>query len=141
MPSNSSKSSNLPRITVSLDPFDDTVINMMATKTGKSKSEILRTIITQWIESNPDTLKSKYMIDFDDVRREMQIKNQERNIEDDLNELIRFFKRVKSIDIDRLAEKLTMSTKTLLDILDKYGDDLEKRGLNLIIEGNLVIKS
>jgi len=135
-----SKPSNLPRITVSLDPFDDAIINKMAEEMSKSKSEILRNIINEWIISKPDTLKLKYGIIFEDVRREIQIKNEERNIEDDVKNLISFFKRVNSIEIDRLAEKLTMSSKTLLDLLEDHGDNLEKRGLNLQIDVNIIKK-
>ncbi|MHA1473333.1 MAG: hypothetical protein ACTSQW_09580, partial [Promethearchaeota archaeon] len=68
------------------------------------------------------------------------LRNKERKIEDDLDQIINFFKRVKSIDIDRLAEKLVMSSKTLMDIIDHYGDDLEQKGLKLGIEGNLIVK-
>jgi len=140
MSSEENKSSNLPRITVSLDHFDETVINLMAEKMGKSKSEILRNILNEWIISNPDILNSKYGIISVDVRREIQLRNKERKIEDDLDQIINFFKRVKSIDIDRLAEKLVMSSKTLMDIIDHYGDDLEQKGLNFGIEGNLIVK-
>ena len=134
------KSSNLPRITVSLDHFDETVIKLMAEKMGKSKSEILRNIINDWIITNPDTLNSKYGIESVDVRREIQLRNKERKIDDDLEQIMNFFKRVKSIDIDRLSEKLVMSSKTLMDILDEYGDVLEQKGLKLGIEGNLIVK-
>ena len=140
MSSEENKSSTLPRITVSLDHFDETVINLMAEKMGKSKSEILRNIINEWIITNPDMLNSKYGIISVDVRREIQLRNKERKIDDDLDQIINFFKRVKSIGIDRLAEKLVMSSKTLMDILDEYGDDIEQKGLKLGIEGNLIIK-
>ncbi len=140
MPSEVNKSSNLPRITVSLDHFDETVIKLMAEKMGKSKSEILRNIINDWIITNPDTLNSKYGIESVDVRREIQLRNNEREIQDDLEQIISFFKRIKSIDMDRLAEKLVMSSKTLMDILDEYGDVLEQKGLKLGIEGNLIVK-
>ena len=140
MSSEESKSSTLPRITVSLDHFDETVINLMAEKMGKSKSEILRNIINEWIIKNPDTLNSKYGIISVDVRREIQLRNNERKIDDDLNQIINFFKRVKSIEIDRLAEKLIMSSKTLMDIIDECGDDLEQKGLKFGIEGNLIVK-
>jgi len=140
MPSEDIKSSNLPRITVSLDHFDETVIKLMAEKMGKSKSEILRNIINDWIINNPDTLNSKYGIESVDVRREIQLRNKEREIEGDLEQIVSFFKRIKSIDMDRLAEKLVMSSKTLMDILDEYGDVLEQKGLKLGIEGNLIVK-
>ena len=140
MSSEENKSSNLPRITVSLDHFDETVIKLMAEKMGKSKSEILRNIINDWIISNPDILNSKYGIESVDVRREIQLRNKERKIEDDLDQIVNFFRRIKSIDMDRLAEKLVMSSKTLMDILDEYGDLLEQKGLKLGIEGNLIVK-
>ena len=140
MSSEENKSSNLPRITVSLDHFDETVIKLMAEKMGKSKSEILRNIINDWIITSPDILNSKYGIVSVDVRREIQLRNKERNIDDDLKQIVSFFRRVKSIDIDRLAEKLIMSSKTLMDILDEYGDNLEQKGLKLGIEGNLIVK-
>ena len=140
MSSEENKPSSLPRITVSLDHFDETVIKLMAEKMGKSKSEILRNIINDWIITNPDTLNSKYGIESVDVRREIQLRNKERKIEGDLEQIVSFFRRVKSIDMDRLAEKLVMSSKTLMDILDEYGDDLEQKGLKLGIEGNLIVK-
>ena len=140
MSSEENKSSNLPRITVSLDHFDETVIKLMAEKMGKSKSEILRNIINDWIISNPDILNSKYGIESVDVRREIQLRNKERKIEDDLDQIVNFFRRIKSIDMDRLAEKLVMSSKTLMDIIDEYGDLLEQKGLKLGIEGNLIVK-
>jgi len=140
MSSEENKSSNLPRITVSVDFFDETVIKLMAEKMGKSKSEILRNILNEWIITNPDILESKYGILSVDVRREIQLRNKERKISDDLKQIINFFNRVKSIDIDRLAEKLVMSSKTLMDIIDQYGDDLEQKGLKLGIEGNLIVK-
>ena len=140
MSSEENKSSNLPRITVSLDHFDETVIKLMAEKMGKSKSEILRNIINDWIIINPDILNSKYGIESVDVRREIQLRNNERKIEDDLEQIVSFFRRVKSIDMDRLAEKLVMSSKTLMDIFDEYGDVLEQKGLKLGIEGNLIVK-
>ena len=94
----------------------------------------------EWIITNPDMLNSKYGIISVDVRREIQLRNKERKIDDDLDQIINFFKRVKSIDIDRLAEKLVMSSKTLMDIFDEYGDNLEQKGLNFGIEGNLIVK-
>ncbi len=140
MPSESTKPTGLPRTTVSLDPFDSEIIQKMADEMSKSKSEILRNIINEWIISNPDTLQAKYGINFKDIKREIQLKNDERTIEDDIIEIVRFFKRTKSIEIDRLAEKLDMSPRTLTDFLDKQGDRIEEKGLNFRFEGNLIIK-
>ena len=67
------KSSNLPRITISLEHYEKTIIKLMAEKMGKSKSEILRNIINDWIITNPDILESKYGIILDDVLRENQL--------------------------------------------------------------------
>ena len=140
MPSKNSKSSNMPRITVSIDPFDDTIINMMAENSPESKSEIIRNIVNRYIRDNPDALELKYGIIAEDVRRQIKLQNKERTVEDELEELIRSFKRIRSIKIDRLAEKLVMSSRTLLKLLDDYGDKLEEKGLNLIIDGDLIVK-
>ena len=73
MSAKENKSLNLPRITISLDHFEKIIIHLMAEKMGKSKSEILRNIINDWIITNPDILESKYGINLDDVMRENQL--------------------------------------------------------------------
>ncbi len=67
------KSSNFPRITISLEYFEKTIIKLMAEKMDRSQSEILRNIIKDWIITNQDILEVKYGIILDDVLRENQI--------------------------------------------------------------------
>lgn len=76
---------NLPRFTISLEHFEKTIINLMAEKMGKSKSEILRNIINDWIITNQNILESKYGIILDDVLRENQLWNIVRKIKLPLN--------------------------------------------------------
>ena len=61
----------LPRFTISLNHFEKTIINLMAEKMGRSRVEILRNIINNWINTNTDILESKYGINLDDVTREI----------------------------------------------------------------------
>ena len=56
MTSDSKKSSDLSRITFSLDAFDERVINLMAMKRKQSRSETVRNLVHNWIESNPNAV-------------------------------------------------------------------------------------
>ena len=60
MPSEPKKSSELSRITFSLDFFDEKVIDLMAKKRKQSRSETVRNILHNWIESNSNLLKNNY---------------------------------------------------------------------------------
>ena len=42
-----------------------------------SKSEIIRNIIHQWIEENPNTLKNNYAVDFMEINREIKVETEE----------------------------------------------------------------
>lgn len=57
MPSEPKKSSDLSRITFSLDAFDERVINLMVQKRRQNRSETVRNLIHNWIENNPNILK------------------------------------------------------------------------------------
>ncbi|MFX1321631.1 MAG: hypothetical protein ACFFAQ_08305 [Promethearchaeota archaeon] len=134
MPSNSTE---MPRITVSLDLFDETIISMMAKKRRKSKSEAVRFIVTQWISSNSNLLKEQFGIDTEHVSKELEIEDIDDFIKEKIKQLMEFSKTFKSIDIDLLAESLEMSRKRLVEIIFKHHDKFE---IELRIEGNQVIK-
>jgi len=133
-------SSKLPRITVSLDLFDETIISMMSGKRGKSKSEAIRFIVSQWILSNSKTLKEQYSIDTEQVSKELEIKDMEKYIEEKVNELISFSSTFNNIDIDLLAETLDMSKKRLMEIIRLHREKLEEKGIKIRIDGNKLIK-
>ncbi|MFX0072273.1 MAG: hypothetical protein ACFFAO_14400 [Candidatus Hermodarchaeota archaeon] len=141
MPSNPSESTGLPRITVSLDLFDETVISMMANKRNKSKSETIRTIVNQWIMSNSNILKEQYGIETEEVSREIEIKDKNKFLDDKIKKLISYSSKIKtSIDAQLLANTLDISQRMLMQIIFEHADKLKEKGINLIIEGNLIVK-
>lgn len=128
---------NMPRITFSLGSFEEKVIIKMAEKREVSKSEIIRTLVHNWIEENSDLLKNNYGILLEDISREMRIETSGSYL---IDELLGSFKRTKRIHIDRLATKLDVNSNDLLKLLDDTGDELEKKGLSLEINGEYVIR-
>jgi len=141
MPSNSTKSSGLSRITFSLDPVDEKVIEMMAKKRQVSRSEIVRNLVHNWIELNPDILKSNYNIDLNDVSREIEIDDMEKYLDVKIQKLVEYSKLFDEIDLNLLAEQLELSRKNLTDLIFENQDKLSKMGVKLAIRKNLVVKT
>ncbi len=140
MPSDAKKSSDLSRITFSLDFFDEKVIDLMAKKRKKSRSETVRNIIHNWVENNSDLLKGNYDIVLADVSREIEITNYEEVIRDSISKLIKYSDLFDEIGFEILADQLGISHKTLRNIIFEYKQELEKSGVKLRIKGNLIIK-
>ncbi len=141
MPSDTSDSSKLPRISVSLDLFDETIISMMAEKRGKSKSESVRSIVSQWILSNSSLLKEQYSIDTEQVSKELEIKDMDQYLENKIEKLVSFSKNFDNIDIGLLAETLDISKKRLTEMIFVNADKLANKGVKLRIDGNQIVKS
>ncbi|MFX1444331.1 MAG: ribbon-helix-helix domain-containing protein [Promethearchaeota archaeon] len=141
MPSDSSKSSGLLRITFSLDPVDEKVIDMMANKRQVSRSEIVRNLVHNWIEGNPEILKSNYSIDLNDVSREIEIEDMEKYFEEKIQKLVEYSRLFEEIDLNILAEQLEVSRKNLTDLIFENQDKLSKMGVKLTIRKNLVVKT
>jgi len=58
-----------------------------------------------------------------------------------MNKIPQLFKRIKNkIEIIQLAELLDINPKTLTNLILLQGDDLEKKGLNLQIDGEFIVK-
>ena len=131
---------NKPKITVSLDEFDEKIVKALVGFEGQNKSEVIRVILKKWIGRNSDLIQNQYGINFRDIRREIQLEEEEMNLEDLVKDISKFFKRAESIEIDRLADKMSMSSKSLLNFIEEYGDDLEEKGINLKIKGSLIVK-
>ncbi|MFX1327680.1 MAG: hypothetical protein ACFE91_05980 [Promethearchaeota archaeon] len=140
MPSEPKKSSDLSRITFSLDPFDERVINLMANKRKQSRSETVRNILHNWIESNPEILKSNYDIDLNDITREIEITDYNQVIQDSIQKIVKYSELFNEIEFDILAEQLEISRKILRDIIFEHKTKLEKLGVKLRIRGKLIIK-
>ena len=129
--------SSKPRITFTLGEFDERVIEKMSKKRDVSKSEIVRNLIHNWIEDNHDILKNNYEIDFKEITEELQ----QDSSKEIMNKIPQLFKRIKNkIEIIQLAELLEINPKTLTNLILLQGDDLEKEGLNLQIDGEFIIK-
>ena len=90
MPSETQKSSDLSRITFSLDAFDERVINLMAQKRKQSRSETVRNLVHNWIENNTTILKSNYDIDLTDITREIEITDYNEVIQATIQKLMKY---------------------------------------------------
>ena len=140
MTSETKKSSELSRITFSLDTFDERVINLMAQKRKQSRSETVRNLVHNWIENNPELLKSNYDIDLTDITREIEITDFNKVIQDSIQKLVRYSELFNEIEFDILAEQLEISRKLLREIIFDYKNKLEKLGVKLRIRGKLIVK-
>jgi len=140
MPSETKKSSDLSRITFSLDAFDERVITLMAKKRKQSRSETVRNLIHNWIEGNPNILKSNYNIDLNDITREIEITDYNQVIQNTIQKLIQYSELFNEIEFDILAEQLEVSRKILRNIIFDYKNKLEKLGVKLRIRGKLIVK-
>jgi hypothetical protein len=140
MPSESKKSSDLSRITFSLDAFDERVITMMAKKRKQSRSETVRNLIHNWIEGNTNILKSNYDIDLNDITREIEITDYNQVIQSTIQKLIKYSELFNEIEFDILAEQLDISRKILRDIIFEHKNKLEKLGVKLRIRGKLIVR-
>jgi len=140
MPSETKKSSDLSRITFSLDAFDERVINVMAKKRKQSRSETVRNLIHNWIEGNTNILKSNYDIDLNDITREIEITDYNQVIQSTIQKLIRYSELFNEIEFEILAEQLNVSRKILRDIIFDHKNKLEKLGVKLRIRGKLIVR-
>ncbi len=135
------KKPKLPRTTVSLDKFDDSIIEKLVGYEGQNKSEVIRSIVKKWIGENADTIQSVYGVIFGDVRREIKLIDDRAELEEKIEKLPQFFKRINKIEIDRLAGQLDINSSVLINLILENGDKLEGKGLNLLIDGTYIVKS
>ena len=140
------KRSSLSRITAGLDEFDHKVVTRMARARSLSLSEIVRTLIHQWIESNPEILEKNYGISFKEITEEIYresyeisldktLKPYERGIIDELPE---FFEIVENVNIEDLSEHFNVDDKVIKRIIFTHGKELKNRGLNLKLKNNII---
>ncbi len=134
------KKPKLPRVTVSLDFFDDLLVSKLVGYEGQSKSEVLRHILKKWIGENTDVIQNTYGIKFSEIRRELQMKIMIKAEEKVIENLLKMFKRIKRFETEKLADRLHIPSDSIIDIINEYGDELEEKGLNLEIDGDFVIK-
>ena len=140
MSSESKKTSELTRRTFSLSLFDEKVISLMAKKRKQSVSETIRNLVHNWVENNPNLLKSNYDIDLTDITREIEITDYNQVIQSSIQKLINYSELFSEIEEDILAEQLNISKKILRTIIFDYKNKLEKNGIRLRIRGKLIVK-
>ncbi|TFG09041.1 MAG: hypothetical protein EU539_00585 [Promethearchaeota archaeon] len=136
------------RITVGLDDFDHKVVNKMAINRKLSLSEVVRTIVHQWIEYNPDLLKKNYDIDFKEITDELRQESYEISLDKSLKsfekeiikELPEFFELVESISTEDLADHFDVDTRVIKRIMFIHGKEIKKQGLNLKLKNNVIYK-
>lgn len=129
-----------PRITVSLDIFDDKVISKMSEYRDTSKSEIVRNIIHQWIEENPDTLKNNYGVSYKEINKEILVETKEITIEGLIEKLPEMFEMIESISLEELADYLEVDQKTIKKLIFKHGQELKEKGLDLKYVDGIITK-
>ena len=142
------KRSSLLRITVGLDGFDYRVVNKMALNRDLPLSEVMRFIVHQWIEYNPDLLKTNYGIDFKDITEEIQSDSYQISIDKTLKkfeegiikELPEFFELVEDVSIEDLTEYFNVDNKAIKRLIFVHGNKIKKLGLNLKLKEGRIYK-
>jgi predicted house-cleaning noncanonical NTP pyrophosphatase (MazG superfamily) len=127
-----------PRITVSLDIFDDKVINKMSEYRDTSKSEIVRNIIHQWIEESPDLLEKNYGISFKEINKEIKLETSDKTMEDLKEKLLSMKEMLKRMSIEDLADILEVDQKTAKKLIFNHGPELKEKGLILQYDNGII---
>ena len=132
------------RITTTVDYIDSKIIENLQGTFGNSNSSVISHIIKDWIKTNSEKLTKDYGIDIAGFRREIQSKFMGAEIDEEvrarvLEELPQKLKRIKKHNIDKLADHLRIHRKTLEHIIMNEGDELEKAGIILIIDGEFIV--
>jgi hypothetical protein len=143
------KPSNLFRVTTILEEFDYKVVNRIAKDRNLSLSEVVRTIVRYWIESNPELLKTNYGIDLKEITDELRQESYEISVDktlksfekDIIKELPVFFDIVESVSIDELAGHFDVDTRVIKRIIFIHGKEIKKLGLALTLKNNVICKS
>ncbi len=136
------------RITVGLDDFDHKVVNKMSVNRKSSLSEVVRTIVHQWIEYNPDLLEKNYGIVLKEVTDEILSESYEISLDKTLKpfekaiikELPDFFEIVEMISVEDLAEHFKVDNKAIKRIIFIHSKEIRKLGLNLVLKNNEIFK-
>ena len=132
------------RRTTTLDYVDSKIIENLIGTFGSSLSGVISYIIKDWVKTNSEMLRLSYGVDIAGIRHELK-STKEITVEDQIQnrlfeDLPMRFKRMKKYNSEKLATLLNVHPQTLIDFITLKGDDLEKIGLNLQIDGDFVIK-
>jgi len=136
------------RITVKLDEFDRKVVSEMSTNRNTSLSNTMRNIVHQWIESNPDVLKTNYGVDVKEISAQLALETASISLDKTMKpyeqaiieELPQFFRIVDDVALEDLAEHFDVSVKAIKNIIFTHSEEINKVGLNLKYKGNRIYK-
>lgn len=136
------------RITVGLDDFDHKVVSKMSVNRKSSLSEVVRTIVHQWIEYNPDLLEKNYGIVLKEVTDEILSESYDISLDKTLKpfekaiikELPDFFEIVEMISVEDLAEHFKVDNRAIKRIIFVHSKEIKKLGLNLVLKNNEIFK-
>ncbi|MHA1468096.1 MAG: ribbon-helix-helix domain-containing protein [Promethearchaeota archaeon] len=148
MSSNNTEPTKTPRLTFTIGEFDEKVIEKMALKRQVSKSEVIRTLIHNWIENNHDVLKNNYQIDFDEITNELLQdtlritldKSLKPFEEDIIKELPEFFELVDDVSVEDLTEHFNVDNKAIKRLIFVHAKEIKKLGLNLKLKEGRIFR-
>ncbi len=144
-PSNSSeenekKKPKMDRVTVSLDEFDYKVISKMAKNRNIGLSEATRIIIHNWIETNPDKLRTNYGVNINELTEQIAFASMIGSINDVIEKLPKIFQLVDDISLIDLADHLEINVKAIKHLFFTQGEKIKKLGMNLKYKGDRIYK-
>jgi len=136
------------RITVKLDEFDRKVVSEMTTNRNTSLSNIMRNIVHQWIENNPDVLKRNYGIDVEEISEQLALETASISLDKTMKpfeeaiikELPQFLKMVDDVALEDLSEYFDVSVKAIKNLIFTHSEEINKVGLILKYRGNRIYK-
>jgi hypothetical protein len=135
---NEKKKPKMDRITVSLDEFDYKVISKMARNRNIALSEATRIVIHNWIENNPDKLKTNYGVDIEELTEEIALTSMISSVDENINKLPKIFQLVDDIGLNDLADHLEINVKALKNLFFTQGEKINKLGMNLKFKGDRI---
>jgi hypothetical protein len=136
------------RISVKLDEFDKIVVGRMAANRNISLSNTMRNIVHQWIEKNPNVLKTNYGIDVEEISEELALETATISLDKTMkpyeeaiiNELPQFFRMVDDVVLEDLSEHFDVSVKAIKNLIFTHSEEIKKVGLILKYRGNRIYK-
>ena len=136
---------NTVRRTATIEYIDAKILENLIGVFGNSFSSVISYAIKEWIKLNSDMIITTYGIDIAGIRREFQATKKGIEIDEMIQkrlfeDLPIRFKRMKRYNTEKLAALLNVHPQTLIDFITLNGDELEEKGLNLLIDGEYIVK-
>jgi len=136
------------RVTVKLDEFDKIVVGRMAANRNISLSHIMRNIVHQWIEENPDVLNTNYSIDVKEISEQLALETASILLDKTMKpyekalieELPQFFEMVEDVSLEEMAERFGVNAKAIKNIIFTHGKEIKQVGLTLKYKENRIYK-